>query len=532
MRSVKEWMFARKSNNAVVIALSVALGGAMTSTWTRPNQAVAVDQQVVTSDQKAALARIEDAFTSIAERVEPTVVTISAKATIRQSQDTRPRQRPPLGRDGLGPSRPQNEDEDGPSGDPFEFFRRNFESPERGPSPAGGSGVIVRAQGNTAYVLTNNHVIRNRDKLSVSLQDGTEYTATLVGADEKSDLAVLKIQTPRPLPAKNVANMGDSSRVRVGQWAIAIGSPLGYDSTFTVGVISAKGRSLNGMGRGGSGYSDLIQTDASINPGNSGGPLVNIDGDVVGINVAIASAPGAMGNIGIGFAIPANTAKDVMQQLIEKGKVTRGWLGVQTAHRELAAELKQFYGVQGGALVEDVVPNSPAAKAGLKTEDVIVRFGDRAINSFTDLEAAVGTARPNSRIQLTIVRDRREMPLAVMLEERKSEEEIARLGRRGQGGADGDAPARPEPMAGKFGLTVQAPTDPSVKGVEVVAVAPGSPAEDAGIRAGDVIQKVGRTEVAGLDAYRRAIDAAPASEAVVLRVRTQAGSTGIRILRP
>jgi Do/DeqQ family serine protease len=513
-------MFAKRSNNLAVIALSIALGGTMASTWTRPNQAVAVDQAVVSSDQKAALARIEDAFTSIAERVEPMVVTISAKATIRQSQDTRPRQR-----------RPQSEDEDGPGGFPFEFFR-NFEGPDRSPSPAGGSGVIVRTQGNTAYVLTNNHVIRNRDKFRVSLQDGQEYDATLVGADEKSDLAVLKIQTPRPLPAKNVATLGDSSRVRVGQWAIAIGSPLGYDSTFTVGVISAKGRTLSGMGR--NSYSDLIQTDASINPGNSGGPLVNIDGEVVGINVAIASAPGAMGNIGIGFAIPANTAKDVMAQLIEKGKVTRGWLGVQTAmgNRELAPELKEHYGVQGGALVEDVVPNSPAQKAGLKAEDVIIRFGDRRINSFTDLENAVGSTRPNSRVPVTVVRDRREMTLQVTLEERGTEEQVARLGRGGQGGAQGAEPERAEPMAGKFGLTVQQPNDASVKGVEVVAVAPGSPAEDAGIRAGDVIQKVGRTEITNLASYRKAMEAVPESEAVVLRVRAQGGSTGIRILRP
>nr|AIA11915.1 PDZ domain protein [uncultured bacterium] len=515
-------MFAKRSNNLAVIALSVALGGTLASTWTRPNQAVATDQGVVSSDQKAALARIEDAFTSIADRVEPTVVTISAKATVRQSQNTQPRQR-----------RQRGDDEDGSFGGvPFEFFRQ-FEAPDRSPSPAGGSGVIVRAQGNTAYILTNNHVVRSRDRFRVSLQDGQEFDATLVGADERSDLAVLKIQTPRPLPAKNVASLGDSGRVRVGQWAIAIGSPLGYDSTFTVGVISAKGRTLSGMGR--SSYSDLLQTDASINPGNSGGPLVNIDGEVVGINVAIASAPGAMGNIGIGFAIPANTAKDVMSQLIEKGKVTRGWLGVQTSmgNRELAQELKAHYGVQGGALVEDVLPNSPAQKAGLKAEDVIVRFGDRPVNNFTDLEGAVGNTRPNTRIPVTIVRDRREMTLQVTLEERLPEDQVAKLARGGQGGEGQEGePARPEPMAGKFGLTVQQPADAAVKGVEVVAVAPGSPAEEAGIRAGDIIEKVGRSEVANLSAYRKAIDAAPDTEAVVLRVRAQGGSTGIRILRP
>jgi serine protease Do len=526
MHSVKELLFAKKSNNLVVIALSMALGGTLTGSWMRPNQAVAVDHQATSTEQKAALARIEDAFTSIAEKVEPTVVTIEAKATVRQSaQEETPQPRRRRGN-------PDDEDGQGFSF-PFDFFR-GFQGPSPGPGTAGGSGVIVREQGNTAYILTNNHVVRSRDKFRVTLNDKSEYDATLVGADERSDLAVLKITTPRPLSSESVATLGDSSRVRVGQWAIAIGSPLNYDSTLTVGVISAKGRTLDGVS-GRSSYSDLLQTDAAINPGNSGGPLVNIDGDVVGINVAIASAPGAAGNIGIGFAIPVNTAKEIMSQLIEKGKVTRGWLGVMTSptNRELAQELKEQYGVHGGALVEDVTPGSPADKAGIKREDVIVRFGGHPISTFSELEQAVGMTRPNTRVEVTVMRDRREVNLPLVLSERPSEEELARLVGRRNGQNQSDGNEAPQGSRSKFGLTVQAPSEASEKGVEVVAVAPGSPAEDAGIQAGDIIQKVGRTEVTDLASFRRAMDGANENDPLVVRVKVQrTGNTAIRILRP
>jgi Do/DeqQ family serine protease len=523
MHSAKEWLFARKSNNLVVIGLSVMLGASLSSSWMRPNQAVAVDQKVTSAEQKVALERIEGAFTSIAERVEPTVVTISAKATPRQQEEERPRRR-----------RLDEEQEGGPFGFPFDFFRR-FDGPNPGPGQAGGSGVIVKGQGNTAYVLTNNHVIRGRDKFSVTMEDKSVHDATLVGGDERSDLAVLKVTTPRPLSGRQVATLGDSNRVRVGQWAIAIGSPLGYESTLTVGVISAKGRTLDG--RGSSNYSNLIQTDASINPGNSGGPLVNIDGEVVGINVAIASAPGAMGNIGIGFAIPINVAKDVMTQLIERGKVTRGWLGVSTLpnNRELSQELKEYYGVQGGALVDQVFPPSgPAGKAGIQAEDVIVRFGQHPVNSFGDLEQAVASTPPNTRVPVTIVRDKREMTVSVTLGER-NESELARLaGQRPDGGnTPGGGEAEPATARGKFGLTVKQADDPSLRGVEVAAVAPGSPAEEAGISVGDLIQRVGRTSTPDLASFRRAMEAADEKSAIVLRVRFQrTGSTGTVPLRP
>jgi serine protease Do len=264
MSSLKRLLFA-KANNLVVILLSVALGFALASNWSRPNSLYAVDPQTTTAAQKATLKQIEDGFTTIAEKAEPTVVTIEARANPKAADENpRVQQR----------RRPQPDDENGnPFGDLPDFFRR-FGAPDTAPSRSGGSGVIVRTDGRNAYVLTNFHVVRNRDRFTVTLQDKTDHPATLVGQDEMTDLAVLKVETSRPLPPQYVASLGDSDRVRVGQWAIAIGSPLSYDQTLTVGVISAKGRTLYGGGGGGgrSQYSDLIQTDAAINPGNSGGP--------------------------------------------------------------------------------------------------------------------------------------------------------------------------------------------------------------------------------------------------------------------
>jgi Do/DeqQ family serine protease len=519
MGFLKRLLFA-KANNLVVILLSVALGGALATNWSRPNRLYAVDQPTTSAAQKATLREIEDGFANIADKVEPTVVTVSARSAGRTSDETQPRARRRT---------PNPDDENAPFGNaPFgEFFRRfQFEDPDAAPTAAKGSGVIVRANGREAYVLTNYHVVRGavqQGRFNVTLYDQTVRPATLVGSDEKTDLAVLKFDSPRSIPDSFVAQLGDSSRVRVGQWAIAIGSPLEYNETLTVGVISAKGRSLQGGGA--SNYEDLIQTDAAINPGNSGGPLVNIDGEVVGINVAIASTLGSQGNIGIGFAIPVNTAKQVLGQLIEKGKVTRGWLGILSGpeHSTLTPALQQEFGVQEGALVDDVIADSPASRAGLQPGDVITRFNNDPIRSFHDLENAVGTTAPNTRVSLTIVRGGRTMTLPLTLEERKSETELANL-RNPRG--HGDTPDRTQPSSvedRRFGLSVQ-PATGGVRGMEVVSVTPGSPAEDAMIAQGDVIQRIGRIDVTDAASFRRALDAVHSNDDVVLRVRRQDGT--------
>jgi Do/DeqQ family serine protease len=510
---MKRLLFA-KANNLVVIVLSIMLGATLATNWARPNNSYAVDPQTSAAEQKATLKQVEDGFTGIAEKVEPTVVTIEARATPKAEEDAPRAQR-----------RPQNDDNN-PFGDlPLpDFFRRfGSPSPDAAPARSGGSGIIVRADNKGVYVLTNNHVVRNRDKFSITLQDKSEHPATLVGQDVLTDLAVLKIEPSRTLPTRYVATLGDSSRVRVGQWAIAIGSPLSYDQTLTVGVISAKDRSLQGGSNGGSQYTDLIQTDAAINPGNSGGPLVNIDGEVVGINVAIASAGGAAGNIGIGFAIPINTAKMVVTQLIDNGKVTRGWLGITNApaNQELSPALREHYGVEGGALVEDVLPNSPAAKAGLQVEDVITKFGNEPINSFGDLQRMVVATKPNTRVTLTVVRDRKQITLPLTLETRPDEPSLVGGG-AGRRDRNRPAPGQPDTAQNKvFGLTVQPPTDRSVQGVEVVAVAPASPAEDALIQAGDIIQRIGRTNITDLASFRKALEGTKAGDELVVRLRRQ-----------
>jgi len=303
----------------------------------------------------------------------------------------------------------------------------------------------------------------------------------------------------------------------VGQWAIAIGSPLKYEATLTVGVISAKGRDLT-IGPA-SQYRDLLQTDAAINPGNSGGPLVNIDGQVVGINVAIAS-PGGMGNIGIGFAIPVNQAKRILNELITTGQVKRGYLGVQTSpgNRELPKELQDLYGVKGGALVESVKPGTPAAKAGLESEDVIVRFGNRPISSFDDLESAVAETPPGRTVPVTVVRNRRETTLQVTIMLRPSEEAL--LGAP-EGGAQPRQPSQNQEVQSSLGITVRPSSEANTPGVEITAVTPGSAAEDAGLAAGDIINRIGEQPVRNLAGFRSAMSQVKSGSAVVLRVLSQ-----------
>jgi serine protease Do len=392
--------------------LSAALLVVAMSNWTRPAPATAQEgtrRQVAGRTEpraQATLQALEDAFVSVADGVEPAVVTIMTRA-----------------------DRPAREDD--PEGDPDEprRYRRRFRGPDapepgapRSPRPTG-SGVIIQQSGGSVYVLTNNHVVDGADEVRIRASDRSEYAAERVGQDAQTDLAVLRFQPARPLPAAAVARFGDSDRVRVGQWAIAIGSPLGYESTLTVGVISAKGRQLPGRGRRPA-PGDLVQTDASINPGNSGGPLVNISGEVVGINVAIASAGMSAGNIGIGFAIPADTARTVSQQLIASGRVARGYLGIQVGreNRDLTPETRERLGVpSGGALLAEVVPGAPAGMAGLQGGDVIVKFGERVIRSFTDLDKAIAATPPGTVVPVEVVRDGRRLRLELTPSEQPAE---------------------------------------------------------------------------------------------------------------
>lgn len=420
-----------------------------------------------TPQQKSALLQMQDAFTSIAQTVEPTVVNIKAERFRPASTDGS--DQPP--KSGLTPRRVQ----------------------------ATGSGVIVRADG---YILTNDHVVEDAGggMVTVTLADGRVFPGK-VFPDYSSDLAVVKINPgPTPLP---VAGFADDAAVRPGQWAIAVGSPFDLQNTMTIGVISAIGRHQTIEGESEKRYyPDLIQTDAAINPGNSGGPLFNIDGKVVGINVAIESP--VEGSAGVGFAIPSDVAQTVMNALITTGKVTRGYLGI--APEDLTPALQAEYGQKDGALVRDVKQSSPAGKAGIQAGDIVVGYGGKAISGEVSLRESISATPPGRKVLLRYVRDGRTGTASVTL----------RAASPPPAAAFAPVPAQ---TAAALGLTVRTLTatdrvllgfSPAVRGVLITSIAPGSPAEAANAplkRA--VIQKIGRRMITSKQDYDQAVSASP-----------------------
>jgi serine protease Do len=489
-RSFKIWVMG-------VLALGTVLLGAGTLRRGLRGQPPEAKAQTLPSPPAAVkvLTDLEEAFSHIAQTVRPAVVSVIAETKFNA---------------------PAMQGSDPFFDDPFfrHFFGEPFRPFRRGPQTfrqrGAGSGVIVDAQG---HILTNNHVIEGADKVTVTLSDAqrTEWKATIVGTDPRTDLAVLKVNASKPLPA---ATLGDSSKVKVGQWAIAIGNQLGeFDATMTVGVVSATGRRLRDLGNADSDYRDLIQTDAAINRGNSGGPLVNVRGEVIGINTAIASPTG--GSVGIGFAIPINTAKQVMESLIAHGKVERGYLGVYI--QTLDEALKKFYGVEGGALVQRVEPHGPAEKAGVRPEDVIVSVNDKKVADADEARNVISSLPPNSTVRLGIVRDKKPMTLTVQLGSLPSSSR-----RSAQG-------ARSEPTEHKrLGITA-APLDEETRqrlrldrtigGVLITDVASDSPAERAGLQPGDIILRVDRTPVSNPDDLTRALGDLEKRDSVVLKIR-------------
>ena len=393
-----------------------------------------------------------------------------------------------------------------------EFWQRFFGGRQlRGPQRQSGvgSGFIVDGNGT---ILTNYHVVDGSQKVVVKLADGKDYDAKVIGKDQKSDIAVVKIEAGRELPA---VSLGDSDRLEVGEWVMAIGNPFGLDHTVTSGIISAKGRNI-GQGP----YDNFIQTDASINPGNSGGPLINLRGEVIGINTAIFSQSG--GNVGIGFAIPSNSVKELLPQLRDKGKVVRGFIGtsVQRVTPEIADSLG-LNSVRGGALVADTVKGGPAEQAGVKTGDVIVEFDRKPIKDSADLPSAVARVTPGTTVQLKIARDGKEMSLPITVGEMK-ETEVATT-----------------TEAGELGLTVQ-PLTPQLaenlgiergEGLVISAVAPGSTAEEAGLRSGDVITEINRQPVKNLADYKRELARNEKAKSVLFLVRRGQSSLFLALKR-
>jgi Do/DeqQ family serine protease len=434
----------------------------------------------VRPDARAMLRALEDAFSAVADRATPAVVNVSTVGA-RASNGDDDRYRDFFGDD---------------------LYERYFRRRPREDGRASGSGVIVDPKG---YILTNNHVIENAREITVRLSDSRKFSATLVGRDPKTDLAVLKVEAPAALPA---AELADSDRLRVGQWAIAIGNPFGLDRTVTVGIISATARTRVGVAT----YENFIQTDASINPGNSGGPLLNVDGKVIGINTAIVAS-----GQGIGFSIPINEAKAVMAQLIAKGRVVRGWLGV--AIQDITDELASSFGVREreGVLVADVMKGSPAEAAGLRAGDVVVEMNGVRIREVPDLQRRVAGLAPGERVRIVVMRDGARQPSTVTIGEMPSEEPSPLA----QAGADGfglQVEALPPGVADRLNLAVS-------QGVVVVDVAAGGPADRAGLRRGDVILEVGRQPVTDAQTFGQALAAVPPGEtALVYLHRPGAGA--------
>ncbi|HHO76232.1 MAG TPA: DegQ family serine endoprotease [Deltaproteobacteria bacterium] len=385
---------------------------------------------------------------------------------------------------------------------PFDddFFRRFFGQPMPGQPMPGqpqapqkqkrmvqgqGSGFIITPDG---YILTNNHVVGEADKILVKLLDGREFTAKIIGIDPPTDVAVIKIDA-KDLP---ILPLGDSDKLDVGEWVLALGNPFGLSHTLTAGIVSALGRSSIGI----SDYEDFIQTDAAINPGNSGGPLINLEGQAVGINTAIFSRSG--GYMGIGFAIPVNMARNIYSQLIEHGNVTRGYLGVTI--QELNDELAKSFGLKdtGGVLISQVMPDAPAEKAGLKQGDVVIRFNGEPVDSVAPFRNKVALTKPGTKVEITVLRDNKEKTFSVKIEKLTSEVNTAM--------------SEPESIE-KLGIGVTTLTKDLAQqhgyegetGVVVTSVSPDSAAARSGIRPGILIKEVNRKQIKNVKDFEKAV---------------------------
>ncbi|GJL80039.1 MAG: peptidase [Nitrospinaceae bacterium] len=435
-------------------------------------------------------------FVDIAKKQDPAVVNVSTKAKKQNQPTARNFPTPPGG-----------------GADPFkDFYDRFFgqrPGPEERPKRGMGSGFIIDPEG---FILTNYHVIEGADEIIITLEDDKEYSATLIGSDSKTDIALVKISRKnggkKPFP---YLKLGNSDNLEVGEWVMAIGNPFGLSHTVTVGVVSALSRNI-----GAGPYDEFIQTDASINPGNSGGPLINIKGDVIGINTAIISGNSG-GNVGIGFAIPINIAKTILKDLKEKGSVTRGWLGVMI--QKITPDLAKSFGLKDakGALVGDVIPDGPAAKAGIQRGDVIVGFNKETVDEMETLPKIVAKTPPGSNVPVDVIRNGKKKVFNITIEVLKEgETQVA---------------AKEDPV----GLQVQDITPElmqslqleSTEGVLVSDVTADGAAGEAGIRRGDVISEINRTPVKSVQDYERVTSEAKKGTTVLFLVRR--GGTTIYI---
>lgn len=454
---------------ALIFALMLTLAGGFGYATTFAQQ-----------DQRAQLptpADLSRTFIGVAKQIKPTVVNIDVTEKSRRSTL---RALPQI-----------------PGFPPFEGQPRR----QRGT----GSGVIISADG---YILTNNHVVGEADEIKVKLADGREVKATRVGTDPDTDLAVIKVDVPN-LP---YAKLGDSERVEQGEWVIALGSPFGLQQTMTAGIVSATGRDLPGAGQ----FTNFIQTDASINPGNSGGPLINMQGEVIGINTLIFSQTGA--SSGIGFAIPSNLATKIYAQLIKSGKVTRGYLGVYPS--EVTPALAKAVGYTGteGAIIRDLPATGPAARAGLRSGDVIIEVDGKAVKSPKQLTELVSDLPVGKAVKVRYVRDGRTETASINLGERPR-----------AGSPDPEQNGNEDENPGKLGLRMQSLTPEMARemklkiatGAIVISVQPDGPAAEAGVQVGDVIHKINRTQVVSAQNVTDTITALKGEKEFVMQIERE-----------
>ncbi len=507
----------------LVIAITFAVAAAFPFHWdfTKPvpnNQGASEAHQMAppnTPEPDEGIAVPLASWAPLVKRVMPVVVNVSVVQTIRNAGFPMggPMQGPGANGDdqsgnsfGFGPGNPFGGN---PSG-PFSFFFGQM--PRQFKEQGLGSGVIVSPDG---YILTNYHVVEHADRIQVTLMDKREFAAKVIGTDPKTDVALIKINAKKPLPC---AVLGDSNNLEVGDWVIAIGNPFGFNLTVTAGIVSAKGRALGGN------YDDFIQTDASINPGNSGGPLFDTHGRVIGINSAIYSSTGS--NEGIGFAIPIDLAKSVMDQLREHGRVIRGWLGVEV--QEVTPELAQSFGVSNeqGALVAGVDQNTPAAKAGLERGDIIVKFGGQVVHDEHELPEIVAEAPIGRSVPIEVIRNGKRITLNA---------KIAQLG-----GEQIASAAKSQRPGWNWGLSVQKLTPDiaqqlgvtGTKGVIISRVRPDSPADDAGLQRGDVVLEIDHTKVTSPDQLKAMADRAQKEHKLALLLVERGNATMFTVVNP
>jgi len=472
--------------SVILVALVFLAGGLLLATGVGLTQRATAErfwtEPQANRGTKVAIPGRPESFAALVKGIKGAVVNINTSKKIRLPKD-----HPDVDAPGLERR------------DPHDFFDRFFGGRERDLNQRNmGSGVILHPDG---YIVTNEHVVADTESIQVRLSTGKQYRAEVIGKDAKTDLALIKIRPETALP---VVPMGDSDRLEVGDWVLAIGNPFGFDHSVTAGIVSGKGRVL-----GAGPYDDYIQTDAAINPGNSGGPLFNLGGEVVGITTAII--PRSQ----FGFAIPSNQAKRVLLQLKERGKVTRGWLGVVVKQVPSSVAGSPDLMESPGALVSEVLSDSPAERAGIRPGDVILQFGGRPVREVRDLPRMVAETPVGSEAEMGIQRDGKAMTVRIRLGELR-EERLARL----------------RPPEAPLGLVVQDLTPelakdlgvPPGQGIAVAHVSPGSPADEAGMRPGDVILEVNRRVVKARDEFATVLRQQSGESSLLFLVRRREGT--------